>query len=934
MIAGLPLSFAFPMVLTALVLLPVIWWLLRLTPPRPQSELFPPLRILARLIRKEETPAKSPWWLTLLRLAMAAFVILAMAGPILNPREARLAGEGPVAIVIDNGWASAPGWDARRQTALSLVDEAEAANRPVIIVETAGGVPGNAEPVSAVEARSRLAGMEPRPLEPDHGQAAAVLSQKIRQNGPGSTILLSDGLNHAGTEDLAQAIASAAAQKAIVTSANDPVYALGPVRNDPEAMAGVILRARSTDAAEIIVEARDLKGIIVAQQNVRLEPGALSGEFRFTEPVEIRNQIVRLSLAGAGSAGSVQLLDDRYRRRLVGLVSGEGSDASQPLLSPLYYISRALSPFSDIREARGKNIVEAIPDLIGQGVSAIVLADVGNLPEETLAKLTSWVGKGGMLIRFAGPRLAASGDDPLLPVRLRQGDRDLGGALSWDTPKLVAPFEQGSPFFGLDTPSDVTVRRQVLALQDFGLEEKTWAVLEDGTPLVTAERREAGWIVLFHVNSDAQWSNLPISGTFVEMLRRVVNQSSSTGVTTAAGTDTRLSPLNVLNGRGELLPPDVSVKPLVLQQGSTPKVSADNPPGFYGTEDGFYALNLITSDAPLVPVDLALFSPSVEQLAYSLEDAVDLKPWLLALAALLLALDAIAVLWIAGALRLRPISRPAAAGAVILAVMLASALQAPGAHAQDSSDETDFAAALTTRLAYVITGDSTVDETSRAGLDGLSRFVASRTALEPGEPVGIDMATAELAFFPIIYWPVTVNSDLPDAATMARVDAYMKQGGTILFDTRDQGTGILGGTADSPEAQRLQLMLSNLDIPPLEPTPPDHVLTKAFYLLSSFPGRYSGGDLWVEQPATTENAGTRPVRAGDGVSSIIITSNDLAAAWAIDGAGQPIYPTIPSDGFQREMAFRAGVNIIMYAMTGNYKADQVHIPALLERLGQ
>jgi hypothetical protein len=934
MIAGLPLSFAFPMVLTALVLLPVIWWLLRLTPPRPQSELFPPLRILARLVRKEETPAKSPWWLTLLRLAMAAFVILAMAGPILNPREARLAGEGPVAIVIDNGWASAPGWDARRETALSLVDEAEAANRPVMIIETAGGAPGNAQPVAAPEARSRLAGMEPRPLQPDHGQAAAVLSASARQNGPGSTILLSDGLAHAGTADLAQAIATASSQKAVVTSSNDPALAVGPVRNDPEAMAGAILRANGRDASEVVIEARDLKGIIVAQQTVRLEPGAVSAEFRFTEPVEIRNQIVRLSLAGAGSAGSVQLLDDRYRRRLVGLISGEGADAAQPLLSPLYYISRALSPFSDIREARGKNIAEAVPDLIGQGVSAIVLADVGNLPEDTVTTLRSWVDKGGMLIRFAGPRLAASGDDPLLPVRLRQGDRDLGGALSWDTPKLVAPFEQGSPFFGLDPPNEVTVRRQVLALQDFGLEEKTWAVLEDGTPLVTAEKREAGWIVLFHVNSDAQWSNLPISGTFVEMLRRVVNQASSTGVTTGANADTRLSPLNVLNGRGELMPPDASVKPLVLRQGTTPSVTVDNPPGFYGTEDGFYALNLITSDAPLVPIDLSLFAASVERLSYAVEDAVDLKPWLLALAALLLALDAIAVLWIAGALRLRSAARPAAAAAFILAAVLSAALPAPDARAQDGSGDPDYAAALTTRLAYVITGDSTVDETSRAGLEGLSRFVANRTALEPGEPVGIDMATAELAFYPIIYWPISVNSDLPDAATMARVDAYMKQGGTILFDTRDQGTGILGGTADSPEAQRLQLMLSNLDIPPLEPTPPDHVLTKAFYLLSSFPGRYSGGDLWVEQPASTENMANRPVRAGDGVSSIIITSNDLAAAWAIDASGQPIYPTIPSDAMQREMSFRAGVNIIMYAMTGNYKADQVHIPALLERLGQ
>ena len=75
-------------------------------------------------------------------------------------------------------------------------------------------------------------------------------------------------------------------------------------------------------------------------------------------------------------------------------------------------------------------------------------------------------------------------------------------------------------------------------------------------------------------------------------------------------------------------------------------------------------------------------------------------------------------------------------------------------------------------------------------------------------------------------------------------------------------------------------------------------------------------------------------RGGDGVSPIIITSNDLAGAWAIRPDGQPMLPLTPGEPRQREFAFRAGVNIVMYTLTGNYKADQVHAPALIERLGQ
>ena len=124
-------------------------------------------------------------------------------------------------------------------------------------------------------------------------------------------------------------------------------------------------------------------------------------------------------------------------------------------------------------------------------------------------------------------------------------------------------------------------------------------------------------------------------------------------------------------------------------------------------------------------------------------------------------------------------------------------------------------------------------------------------------------------------------------------------------------------------------------MPRLEPVPESHVVTKSFYLLSSFPGRWDGGSLWVEaiaQDGSSDSA--RKARVSDGVTSIMITSNDFAAAWALDERGRPVYQVVPGGENQREMAFRSGVNIVMHALTGNYKSDQVHVPAMLERLGQ
>jgi hypothetical protein len=216
-------------------------------------------------------------------------------------------------------------------------------------------------------------------------------------------------------------------------------------------------------------------------------------------------------------------------------------------------------------------------------------------------------------------------------------------------------------------------------------------------------------------------------------------------------------------------------------------------------------------------------------------------------------------------------------------------------------------------------------------------YRAQRTALEAGVPIGLDPARDELAFCPLIYWPVSASAPKPSQQALDRIDTYMKRGGTVLFDTRDavDAPPGPGGEMQGPGMVALRSILSSLDVPELEPVPRDHVLTKTFYLLHDFPGRFTTGQLWVEAlPQEQEEDVNRPARAGDGVSSILITSNDFAGAWAVRPDGQSMLPLVPGEPRQRDFAFRAGVNIVMYALTGNYKADQVHIPALLERLGQ
>ena len=938
----LPLSFGFPAILLGLLALPAIWWLLRLTPPRPREELFPPLRILARIVRQEETPRRSPWWLTLLRLAMAALIVFALAEPVLNPREAAPVEGGAVAIVVDNGWAAAPEWDVRVATARRAI--ADAAGKPVVLAFTAERANAEIGPFDAAEAQRRLAAAAPRPVPPDRPAVFARVAATIEALPPTTIVFLSDGLAQEGDEQALDALLAGNVAGLVWAAPETLALAgIGDSRNLADGFTFTAIRPEADTAArQAVAAAFDDRGRRIAETAFAFEAGENAAEGVFTVPFELRNDFSWLAVAGENHAAATHLLDENARRRRVGLISqAEAGGGAQPLLSPLYYIRRALEPFSDLIEPASADLAEAIPQILEQRPAMIVLADVGALPPSARERLTEWLEGGGTLVRFAGPRLAAAdNDEELLPVRLRLGERALGGALSWTEPQPVSDFPPAGPFAGIDPPMEVTVSRQVLAEPSADIVERTWAALADGTPLVTGAPRGDGTLVLFHVAPEATWSSLPISGTFVEMLRRLTQLSSNQGAAAANGNAAAaaLPPYRMIGADGMLTAPGPDARPLI--PGGAPAVTLENPPGFYGSEDGMVAHNLLGPDAVLAPLAPPRTALPVARAAYAFDEAVDLKGPLVAAALLLMALDTLAVLWMGGAFSRRPrLPRAAGGAAGNAAVLLAAggiavALVSPAlAQDIDTSDDEAIAAITKTRIAYVLTGDSSIDSLSRAGLGGLSRFLAGKTALEPGDPAGIDVESDELAFYPIIYWPVDAQAAMPSEAALARVDAYMRDGGTVLFDTRDRYSSGLDGAA-SAATQRLRDMLATMNVPPLEPVPADHVLTKTFYIMPDFPGRYAGSPLWVEASLDAENMENRPVRTGDGVTPIMITANDFAGAWAVDSAGSPMLPTVPADPMQRDYAFRAGVNIMMYVLTGNYKSDQVHVPILLERLGQ
>ena len=448
---------------------------------------------------------------------------------------------------------------------------------------------------------------------------------------------LSDGLNSDDASKTAQALGKTGHLRVLADAPGRLPLALKPESNQADGFKATIIRAGNEGERKGDVLALGSQGEVLASAAFRIPRGDDITAAALRLPLEVRNETQRIVIANEDYAGAVRLLDIGARRRSVGLVSAGNQESEQPLLSDIYYLERALSPYAELHKG-------TIDEALSHHVSVLVLADIGRLAGTDRDRAAKFVGDGGVLLRFAGGRMTEAVDD-LIPVKLRTGGRYLGGALAWATPQHLAPFPDTSPFRSLAVPQDVTISRQVLAEPSVELGERTWARLSDGTPLVTAAQRGKGWIVLFHVTAGPAWSSLPLSGLYVGMLRRILDLAGG-GRPSELGNDPHAAfpALATLDGFGRLQKPPADVLPVKGAQLVRLKPAPTHPPGLYGSAGSEIALNAVDANFVLRPLgDLGVAVHS-----YSGTSAVALQAPLLTLALLLLLADVFISLWLRG----------------------------------------------------------------------------------------------------------------------------------------------------------------------------------------------------------------------------------------------------------------------------------------------
>ena len=910
------ITFLNPWLLSALLILPVLYFLLRVMPPPPKSVVLATSYFLEGLTTQKRTTSKTPWWLLLLRILILTCIIFAFAHPISN-KNTDFASDAPLLIVLDNSWAGASNWSDIIGKGKEILRIAEETAQPAAILLTTP-LGGEAETIfrdfqDAGSIYNFLSSQQPQPWEPEFSSLRKHAENIVDGSGATfKTVWLSSGIRYSGEQGVQQYLSA--------ESKDISLFMPSPDRSPL-----VIKKSTSERKSDYIVQRaygandttrRTLLGVgrqntIFAQESFSFTGNALNAEVVLNLPENTsESDINKVRIAAHDSASGTYLLSGESSEKVVGIATGESSEQNLSLNDSSYYLSKALQPYATV-------VLEPFSEMVENGlekISVLIMPDISSAPPEALQKLEKWVNQGGVLLRFAGPSMSQKDMLPV-PVPIQKGERVMGGGLTWEGTQKLSMFPENSPFSDLSVTNDITVRKQILARPLNSKTSSVWAQLEDGTPFITASQKKAGLVAMVHTTADPSWSDFALSGLYVDVLRRFVEMGGSAeqvfDITEAGGR--YLKPVRVLNGFGVMTDPPAYAESIKDTEFKRKRATSTTPPGLYS--DGVVTAALNIGDYAPNPAPVTAAGENTNISYYTGEIQKDYKNALLTLAFILFLADWIIMIFMTrlwdSLTRHKLFSKSKMNLTSLLLAACLAVFFYPSVSKAQPSQNTLLENMSSLHLAYIESGSALKDSKMREGLRNLGDFLTKRTSVEPAGVRAIDLENDDILFYPFLYWIITPQTEILSASAVSKLQNYMNNGGIIVIDLENPRAV----TEGSPELTNIFKVLNGLDIPPLSPLSKDHTLKRSFYLLDTLSGRYDSQEIW---------SGYNPSLSKDNVDTFILTGNDLAGRWA---------STNGSD-YGGELAIRSGINLTLYALTGNYKSDQLHLPLILERLGQ
>ncbi|HEY0900728.1 MAG TPA: BatA domain-containing protein, partial [Micavibrio sp.] len=493
-----PVTFdASPWMLLAIPATAALWWLMKSTPRKPVQHIVPHIKLLYKLASREQTPRRVPWWQYAAVATAVAGTTAALTQPRYNP-EAPLTGAGPVMLVVDNDWAGARDWKSRQEQMQQMIDRADKAGRAVIIVPTAAPADGTAVrvhgPMPASTARNMARTMAAQSW-PVNYQATLKALQQQNKSAPGTVVWLSNGLDHQDTKTLATTLQTFGTLSVYEDDPAKAPYLLGAPDTTQADLSIPVNRVPQDKPEKLVLVAQDEKGMVQGHSEMSFKAGEAQAIATFKMPKEARNAVTRVAIAQHDHIGGQLLVDERFRRRSVGIIENSHDSSSDPLTDENHYLTQALSPAADIKTGAADHLLE-------NKLAVLVMGDSATVTQAQKTRIDKWVREeGGTLIRFAGPRLAQAisegVDDALLPQPMSQ-TRTLGNQTTGADVGRIKAFAPSSPFKNIAPAPEVQITQQILPRAGAADTVKVWAQLEDQTPLVSARASGKGQIIFVH----------------------------------------------------------------------------------------------------------------------------------------------------------------------------------------------------------------------------------------------------------------------------------------------------------------------------------------------------------------------------------------------------------------------------------------------------
>ncbi len=885
--------------LAALLLVPIIWWISRIIPPKPKTLSLPSAYFLLGLESGKNSANDAPIWLKILRMFALSALIIGIANPmIILEKVQNNEATNRIIILIEDSYTAANNYENTRSAIKSAFENLRITNNGQTqfhIIPISIGILEKDITIGALdinEAENLALNIQPKPFFFNHKNAATSI-EKLNQKA--KIYYFADGLIHENTELLL---------KELSANAIDEVQLYVPPLIEASALKSVVQKSNTIEfeyvaaskSSNVFVDFYSSNNIVLASVKGENGFGRL-----FLESINqtIARKIAYARIRGTQSASAVFLLDSFDRRALVGIE--KPTEAEQPLLSDTNYIAAASKQFADVYQAE-------IKDLAQSDANAIIIGDRAGFSKQEADALKKFIDKGGLLVRYIGPQAISVPNDELVTAPFAPEPRNIKDALNIE-PISISPFSANSPFFGIEPPKGA-VPTNIAKLMDSEDSVNIWARLSDGTPFISARKFGKGEIIAIHTSAAPYWSDIAYSGLQPALLKRIISRANSPILpSNIRQSDLPMSAVKLIDGFGNLQSPPKPNPPIDMAKSKSPIW-----PGIYENIEARTIRQAYEQGTSFKAI--SEFPSNFETLKDNQTGAIKLQPLLLLMALLGLLFDWLYSIGLFAKLitkfevylrKLANFRLRFQAHKLVIFALFMFLIGADFSYAEPNNQNNLKPNPNGVKLAYLKTNDAANNAIMMRGLENLQIALNARTSVQAGPIIGLDASNDELALYPIIYWRLGNNPMPQSPIAQQRLNQFMRNGGLLFIDTR--GAGLNQNLA----RQNVQIALSGLVVPPLEQVTQDHVLAKSFYLLYGFPGNFQNAKLWAQSRASLSAS------ANDGVSPIVIGDGDYALAWGTLGHQN------------RNSALNVGINIYLYALTGQYKADQVHVPAILER---